>query len=163
MRLIRRIIEGLFRLLGLPYLVAKQVIKFVIILGKKSIEWISMLFVSLGKIVSYLFNGLVNIVELIYNFFSKIIKFIFDWLGTIIKFIFNGLGIIIKYIPIILVAIGKWFIEAVKESIAQIFTLLGFFIAWLTLTGSAKDIVGIAIIGSTVLWLLTMGLRKEDG
>ena len=32
-----------------------------------------------------------------------------------------------------------------KESIAQIFTILGFFIAWFTLTGSAQDIVGIAI------------------
>ena len=52
-------------------------------------------------------------------------------------------------------------IKAVKESIAQIFTLLGFFIAWLTLTGSAKDTVGIAIIVSTALWLLTIGLREE--
>jgi len=48
-----------------------------------------------------------------------------------------------------------------KESVAQIFTLLGFFIAWLTLTGSAKDIVGVAIILSTVLWLLTIGLRND--
>ncbi len=48
-----------------------------------------------------------------------------------------------------------------KETIAQTFTLLGFFIAWLTLTGTAKDIVGIAIIISTVLWLLTISMRKE--
>ena len=41
------------------------------------------------------------------------------------------------------------------------FTLLGFFIAWLTLTGTAKDIVGIAILGSIALWLVTLGLRKE--
>lgn len=55
----------------------------------------------------------------------------------------------------------KWIKEILKETIAQTFTLLGFFIAWLTLTGSAKDIVGVAIIVSTVLWLLTIGLRND--
>jgi len=47
----------------------------------------------------------------------------------------------------------------VKESIAQIFTLLGFFIAWFTLTGTAQDIVGIAIVVSIIIWLLTIRLR----
>ena len=56
----------------------------------------------------------------------------------------------------------NWVKEILKETIAQTFTLLGFFIAWLTLTGTAKDIVGIAIIISTVLWLLTIGLRKDS-
>ena len=56
-------------------------------------------------------------------------------------------------------AIIKWIVDVVKESIAQIFTLLGFFIAWFTLTGTAQDIVGIAIIVSTVIWLLTIRLR----
>lgn len=46
-----------------------------------------------------------------------------------------------------------------KESVAQIFTLLGFFIAWLTLTGSAKDVVGIAILFSIAVWLLTINWR----
>ena len=55
----------------------------------------------------------------------------------------------------------KWLYEMLKETIAQTFTLLGFFIAWLTLTGTAKDIVGIAIIISTVLWLLTISMRKD--
>ncbi len=36
-----------------------------------------------------------------------------------------------------------WLKDAGVEVIAQAFTLLGFFIAWLTLTGSARDIVGI--------------------
>ena len=57
-------------------------------------------------------------------------------------------------------AIGKWLFDVFKESIAQIFTLLGFFIAWFTLTGTAQDIVGIAIIVSTVIWLLTIRLRS---
>lgn len=62
----------------------------------------------------------------------------------------------------ILKGIINYFIEAVKESIAQVWTLLGFFIAWLTLTGSARDIVGIATVAATVIWLLTIPLRKED-
>lgn len=54
-----------------------------------------------------------------------------------------------------------WFGKAVKESIAQLWTLLGFFIAWLTLTGTAQQIVGIATIISTILWLATISLREE--
>jgi hypothetical protein len=56
----------------------------------------------------------------------------------------------------------NWLYEMLRETIAQTFTLLGFFIAWLTLTGTAKDIVGVAIILSTILWLLTIGLRKDS-
>ena len=47
-----------------------------------------------------------------------------------------GWKMIIKFIsnlPSILMYIGKWIIDAIKESIAQVFTLLGFFIAWFTL------------------------------
>ena len=53
----------------------------------------------------------------------------------------------------------KFVIDILKESVAQVFTLLGFFIAWFTLTGTAQDIVGIAIIVSTILWLVTIRLR----
>jgi hypothetical protein len=56
----------------------------------------------------------------------------------------------------------NWLFEMLKETIAQTFTLLGFFIAWLTLTGTAKDIVGVAIIISIILWLLTIGLSKDS-
>jgi len=54
-----------------------------------------------------------------------------------------------------------WFGKAVKESIAQVWTLLGFFIAWLTLTGTAQQIVGIATIIALVVWLITIPLREE--
>lgn len=54
----------------------------------------------------------------------------------------------------------NWLKSILKETLAQTFTLLGFFIAWLTLTGTAKDIVGIAILVSLGLWLLTIGFRK---
>lgn len=55
----------------------------------------------------------------------------------------------------------RWIGKAVKESIAQVWTLLGFFIAWLTLTGTAQQIVGIATIAATILWLITIPLREE--
>jgi len=53
-------------------------------------------------------------------------------------------------------------IAILRETAAQTFTILGFAISWFLLTGTAKDIVGIAIIISTVLWLLTIGLRKDS-
>lgn len=62
----------------------------------------------------------------------------------------------------IIKAIIKYTWEVIKESIAQIFTLLGFFIAWLTMTGSAQQVVGVATIVATAIWLLTIPLRKED-
>lgn len=55
----------------------------------------------------------------------------------------------------------KWFKSAIIESIAQVFTILGFFIAWLTLTGTAQQIVGLATIAATILWLITIPLREE--
>jgi len=55
-----------------------------------------------------------------------------------------------------------WLKDAGLEIIAQAFTLLGFFIAWLTLTGSARDIVGLAILITTVIWLISIPLRKEE-
>ena len=83
-----------------------------------------------------------------------------------IKFLYKVLGMplqIIKWVLSIknLKFVGKWLIDAIKESIAQIFTILGFFIAWFTLTGSAQDIVGIAIIISIAIWLLTIYIREE--
>ena len=59
-------------------------------------------------------------------------------------------------------AVLNYLWEAVKESIAQVWTLLGFFIAWLTLTGTAQQIVGLATVISTVIWLATIPLRKDE-
>ena len=76
-----------------------------------------------------------------------------------------------KYFPIIkkifeiFVKIVKGFIswlwKAVKESIAQVWTLLGFFIAWLTLTGTAQQVVGMATLIATAIWLITIPLRED--
>ena len=82
----------------------------------------------------------------------------------IISLLYKVLGIpfeLTKYVISVknLKFMGKWLIDAIKESIAQIFTILGFFIAWFTLTGSAQDIVGIAILVSVTVWLLTIYIR----
>ena len=55
-----------------------------------------------------------------------------------------------------------WIRDAIMESINQVFTILGFFIAWLTLTGTARDIVGLATLLSIAIWLVTIPLRKEE-
>ena len=55
----------------------------------------------------------------------------------------------------------NWAWEAVKESIAQLWTLLGFFIAWLTLTGTAQQVVGVATLIVTAMWLITIPLRQD--
>jgi hypothetical protein len=36
------------------------------------------------------------------------------------------------------------------------------FVAWLVLEGSAKTVVGYAIIATTVVWIITYPLRKSD-
>lgn len=59
-------------------------------------------------------------------------------------------------------AILNYFLEVIKESIAQIFTILGFFIAWLTMTGTAQQLTGIATVIALVVWLATIPLRKEE-
>ena len=85
-------------------------------------------------------------------------------LGKIKSYLVKVLPILKKAGSFIFKAIKgfiSWFWKAVKESIAQVWTLLGFFIAWLTLTGTAQQIVGIATIFATVLWLVTIPLREE--
>ena len=72
----------------------------------------------------------------------------------VIKKIFRILAKIVK-------GIVSWFWKAVKESIAQVWTLLGFFIAWLTLTGTAQQVVGVATLIATAIWLITIPLREE--
>jgi len=43
----------------------------------------------------------------------------------------------------------------------QLWTLLGMFIAWVVLEGSAKVVVGYAIGVALILWIITFSLRNE--
>lgn len=84
--------------------------------------------------------------------------------GKVKVFLDKAMPIIKKLLKLLIKAVKGfivWFNKAVKESIAQVWTLLGFFIAWLTLTGTAQQIVGLATIFATILWLVTIPLREE--
>jgi hypothetical protein len=121
----------LYNLLGLPYYAVLWTIKNTIKVLK--------------KLPMYSSKGIKLIIKTVKDIIILLTKPL-KWIWKIIKGI-NTKGILI------------WIVDVIKESIAQIFTLLGFFIAWFTLTGTAQDIVGIAIVISTVVWLLTIRLR----
>ena len=53
-----------------------------------------------------------------------------------------------------------WVKGALVESLNQTWTLLGMFVAWCVLTGSARVIVGYAIIIALIIWLLSMKVRE---
>lgn len=56
----------------------------------------------------------------------------------------------------------QWIKDAIAETINQLFTLLGFFTAWICLTDMAKTVVGWATIWVFIIWLLTINMRKGD-
>ena len=49
-----------------------------------------------------------------------------------------------------------------KDMLDQAWTLLGMFVAWVVLEGSAKTVVGYCIVATLALWTLTYPLRKGD-
>jgi hypothetical protein len=55
----------------------------------------------------------------------------------------------------------SWLIAVIKETLNLSWTLVGLVIATLTLTGSAQQITGLATIITLVIWLLTIGFRKD--
>ncbi len=54
--------------------------------------------------------------------------------------------------------------KILRDMVQQLWTLLGMFIAWVVLTGSAKTVVGYAILLTLIVWAVTYRLRnpKED-
>lgn len=48
----------------------------------------------------------------------------------------------------------------IRDMVDQLWTLLGMFIAWVVLDGSAKTVVGYAIIGTLFVWAVTYPLRN---
>ena len=50
----------------------------------------------------------------------------------------------------------RWF----SDFFNQLWTLLGMFIAWVVLEGSAKTVVGYAVIACSVIWVVTFPLRN---
>ena len=52
--------------------------------------------------------------------------------------------------------------KILKDLVDQLWTLLGMFIAWVVLDGSAKTIVGYAIVGPLIAWAVTYPLRNRE-
>ena len=54
--------------------------------------------------------------------------------------------------------------KILKDMVEQLWTLLGMFIAWVVLDGSAKQVVGVAIFATLFAWGVTYPLRnpKDD-
>lgn len=54
----------------------------------------------------------------------------------------------------------RWIRDSFVETLNQTWTLLGMFVAWTVLEGSAREIVGYAIIWSLLVWILTLRIRE---
>lgn len=50
----------------------------------------------------------------------------------------------------------------ITDLIDQAWTLLGMYIAWVVLDGSAKTVVGYGIMGTTALWIVTSPIRHKN-
>ena len=144
MKLIKKMVGAGYKLLGMPFNIVKYVLGVVYKIFKEIPNYTT-------KGITYIIKIIKSLVTMIWKPFPIIAKlstkpFIFVW--KLVKMIKPK-------------AILKWLYDILKESVAQIFTLLGFYIAWFTLTGTAQDIVGIAIIISTAIWLLTIRWRND--
>ena len=53
-------------------------------------------------------------------------------------------------------------VKLIKDILDQQWTLLGMFIAWVVLDGSAKTVVGYGIVFTTVTWILTYPIRNRE-
>lgn len=53
-------------------------------------------------------------------------------------------------------------VKLIKDILDQAWTLLGMFIAWVVLDGSAKTVVGYGIILTTLIWVLTYPIRNRE-
>jgi ABC-type multidrug transport system permease subunit len=50
----------------------------------------------------------------------------------------------------------------INDLLDQAWTLLGMFIAWVVLDGSAKVVVGYGIFATTIIWILTSPIRNRE-
>lgn len=57
--------------------------------------------------------------------------------------------------------IVKFFNDLFKDLVGQAWTLLGMIIAWFVLDGSARDVVGVMILVTLAIWIVTFPMRVE--
>lgn len=51
--------------------------------------------------------------------------------------------------------------DFLKDMLDQAWTILGMFIAWLVLEGSAKTVTGWLILLTIAIWIITYPLRRD--
>ena len=61
-----------------------------------------------------------------------------------------------KFIKKIFTGIKNVFTDVVSEA----WTLVGMFVAWIVLEGSARDVTGYVILATLALWIITFRLRN---
>jgi hypothetical protein len=49
-----------------------------------------------------------------------------------------------------------------QDMLGQLWTLLGMFVAWIVLEGTAKTVIGYCILGSLFIWVVTFKIRNKD-
>lgn len=52
--------------------------------------------------------------------------------------------------------------KIISDILNQAWTLLGMFIAWVVLDGSAKTVVGYSIVLTLILWAVTFSVRNKE-
>lgn len=48
----------------------------------------------------------------------------------------------------------------IKDILDNIWVLVGLFIAWLVLEGTARTVVGVILVGTFIVWLATYKIRN---
>ena len=56
----------------------------------------------------------------------------------------------------------NWLKKRIMVILSEYFTLLGFFVAWVVLEGSAKTVVGYVTLASIAIWFMTIGIREDE-
>lgn len=107
------------------------------------------------KPFKFIFNSVFKLVKFIFGAPIYLAKLVWKGIKSILKLVWKGIEKVWKGIKFL----WAWLIQAFIETLNQLWTLLGMFAAWLVLDGSAKVIVGYAILITLAVWLITIRIR----
>jgi hypothetical protein len=153
-----------------PFKFIFKAVKFVVMLP---INLVKFILIKVWAVIKYVLNlvwkilkgiykgiiGVINegtqVITWIITSIWNAIKWVFINTWKLIVWVFEKAGKLVKFI-------WAWLVEAFVETLNQLWTLLGMFAAWLVLEGSAKTIVGYAIITVLFVWLITIRIREGE-
>jgi hypothetical protein len=67
-----------------------------------------------------------------------------------------------QWFRLLVLLLGEKMRKFWADIIGQLWTLLGMFVAWIVLEGSAKTVVGWCIVVSLAIWAITFKVRDSD-